>query len=207
MDEDITINEIENSVDGVGDLDDDDTADLPTSLIATNVAGRIFQDGPDKVVFENLFREFGDVTFQYFKSFHRVRVNFETAQAAAAARIQLHQMQVCDKIINCYFAQAESPKEDKGGPHLQLPAPVKQFLISPPASPPVGWEPVEEAEPCMNYDLLSAIASLAPGEAHELHPPSESQPAIIVHTCEEDDDANRIGKRTIIQTRCPHRDS
>ena len=48
-------------------------------------------------------------------------------------------------------------------PHLKLPTPYRQFLISPPASPPVDWEPEFEREPVINYDLISAIAHLAPG--------------------------------------------
>lgn len=52
---------------------------------------------------------------------------------------------------------------DSADQHLQPPAPVKQFLISPPASPPIGWEPHDEGEPLVNYDLLAAIANLTPG--------------------------------------------
>jgi len=200
---------------------DSDVENLPKSLIVTNLDVDVFNIDGERLKFEELFHvSEEDITFQYFKSFRRARVNFCSPSAAARARIQLHQAHVCGKPINCYFVQPVTPKDNGHHPYLQLPAPVKQFLISPPASPPVGWEPVDEATPVINYDLLSAIAKLAPGEAHELHPPSETQPGIVVHICEEEEEkekkevartesiqASCSSKPVILPTRCPERNT
>lgn len=219
MDNSYEINRTEdnNSEDEAPSLLDPDSEDLPTSLIVTNLDVKIFNDEEERLKFEELFREFDeDITFQYFKSFRRARVNFCSSSTTARARIQLHQAQVCEKTINCYFAQPMTPKCNGNHPYLEPPAPVKQFLISPPASPPVGWEPVDEAEPVINYDLIAAIANLAPGEAHELHPPSETQPGIVVHICEEEEKkeeslqrnaAGGSGKPKIIPTKRPDIDT
>ena len=48
--------------------------------------------------------------------------------------------------------------------HLCPPKPEKMFLISPPCSPPVGWEQTPESEPVVNFDLINALARLNPGQ-------------------------------------------
>lgn len=190
------------------EIDPDSFDDLPTSIIVTNIHSEVFASPQLKQEMEDLFRTFSEnATFQWLRSFRRLRVNYDNAVAAANARIKLHQYEFNKKtVITCYFAQPVTPVSNK---NLQPPAPVKQFLISPPASPPAGWEPREENEPLVNHDLLAALASLTPGESHELHPQSEDQPAIIVHTAklpEPNADAVSTGtKLPIVPTKCPER--
>lgn len=189
------------------EIDPDSFDDLPTSIIVTNIHSEVFSDSQLKHQMEDLFRVFSDkATFQWLRSFRRLRVNYDNAIAAANARIKLHQYEFNKKtVITCYFAQPVTPVSNK---NLQPPAPVKQFLISPPASPPAGWEPREENEPLVNHDLLAALASLTPGESHELHPQTEDQPAIVVHTAklsESSDILNTGSKIQIVPTKCPER--
>ena len=51
---------------------------------------------------------------------------------------------------------------------LSLPERTKQFLISPPASPPVGWEPISEDPPTVDYNLIAALSQLRkPGNLYQ----------------------------------------
>ncbi|KAL1490826.1 hypothetical protein ABEB36_013454 [Hypothenemus hampei] len=182
--------------------EDDEFDGIPSSLIVTNIHDSVFNSPEKKREMENLFKIYDpEVTFQWLKSFKRLRVNFRTPLAAASARIELHQYKFNDSIITCYFAQPVTPVKNST---LQPPAPYKQFLISPPASPPVDWEPRQEGEPMINHDLLAALANLTPGGSHELHPPAPGQPRIVVHTAALA--MNNTGaKPKIIQTACPNR--
>ena len=68
----------------------------------------------------------------------------------------------------CFNLQILSPCTDEDA-YLHVPPLEKQFLISPPASPPVGWEQPKEDKPVVDYDLLTAMASLSPGTRFCLH--------------------------------------
>jgi len=177
--------------------------DQPSSLIVTNLPQTLFAEQHLKMEFEKLFRTFDQMaTFHYLKSFRRARVDFSSSSITSKARVHLHQTPFGENIMNCFFGQP--PINRNTQQFLQIPPPVRQFLISPPASPPVGWAPANESGPVVNFDLLAAIASLGPGEKHELLPATENKPGIVVHICGEQPEGNGC-KQRICQTPCPKR--
>lgn len=65
------------------ELNPDSFDDLPTSLIVTNIHSTVFVSDNLKAEMEALFSQFSeDVTFQWLKSFRRLRVNYNDAVSA-----------------------------------------------------------------------------------------------------------------------------
>ncbi|XP_036445938.1 calcipressin-1a isoform X1 [Colossoma macropomum] len=178
-------------------------------LVACELSEEVFRKEQLRASFEELFRAFdSEATFQFFKSFRRVRINFTNALAAAEARAKLHKSDFNGREVRLFFAQSVHI----GSPRLEPPKPDKQFLLSPPPSPPVGWEQAQDATPVINYDLLCAIARLGPGEKYELHSGTPTTPSVVVHVCESDQDSSgaeddmegfRRPRPKIVQTRRP----
>jgi calcipressin-2 len=67
--------------------------DLPTSLIVTNIHSQVFVNEQLKEEMEGLFRKFSEeVTFQWLKSFRRLRVNYVDAVSAGESNAYVREM-------------------------------------------------------------------------------------------------------------------
>eukprot|EP00055_Hartaetosiga_balthica_P000163 m.135849 g.135849 ORF g.135849 m.135849 type:complete len:286 (-) comp10253_c0_seq1:1505-2362(-) len=108
-----------------------------------------------------------------------VKFVYENAEAGAEARLQMHSMKFGSKSYETNFGKAVILSTHTHHHHLQVPEPTRQFLISPPASPPIGWEPAPEIPPLItDAILLDRLAK--PGVPHEIHKGIGSHPSIFV---------------------------
>ena len=185
-------------------LDDlfEELNELPPVIFACNVHQDVFNVDAVRKKFEHVFQVFGQAEFIYLPSFRRVRINYERPHEAAQAKLQLHGTSFMDLEMKIFFAQSSMSEEATTSTSLVPPAPEKQFLISPPASPPVGWEPIEENKPAFNFDLVSTLVEMAPGQAHELHKGKDGAPSVVVHVCESTRTSDEA-KLKIQQTKRP----
>lgn len=100
-------------------------------------------------------------TFAPLKSFRRIVVSFYTVDDAVAIRKVLDGESVLGNRIRVYFGQ--QTKIDDADRHLNLPKADKTFFISPPPSPPMGWEMRQEDPPNKEVhaeDLSNALSKL-----------------------------------------------
>jgi len=163
-----------------------DLSDLPAlsqpsppsnTLLITNLQSlEIFTSA----VLENITRAINDQaqihTFAPLKSFRRIVVSFYTTEDAVKVRQLLDGENVLGNRIRVYFGQ--NTRIDLEDQHLQAPKSQKLFFISPPPSPPMGWEMRNEEPPNKEVhaeDLAAALANLhtRPSPHEALHVETE----------------------------------
>lgn len=98
------------------------------------------------------------------------------------------------KIISDNFTIFDSQNINKS--HLSLPIQKNNFLISPPPSPPIGWEQIYEDPPVSsefsipidNFELVSKLCgfSLKPGESAVVIDSINQNPSIVIDNVEFD---------------------
>ncbi|KAL8721526.1 MAG: hypothetical protein Q9225_001825 [Loekoesia sp. 1 TL-2023] len=100
-------------------------------------------------------------SFSPLKSFRRIIVSFYTVSDAITIHNVLSSTPIMNSHPRVYFGE-RTPIEVTDQ-HLQAPQSQKMFFISPPPSPPFGWEVREEGPPNKEVhaeDLASALADL-----------------------------------------------
>ncbi|CAB3401588.1 unnamed protein product [Caenorhabditis bovis] len=164
--------------------------ELPNSIIVTQVPIEVFTNPDDKAHFSELFTQIEEnIHFDFLKSFHRVRVIFSTPENATTAKLIVQGFSFKGHELKAFFAQRVYLSSN-ASPLLQPPPLEKQFLISPPCSPPVGWAQTREMAPVVcDFDLMARLASFAIDEKYEVHNGDESTPTIVIHPCETPLDA------------------
>ncbi|ESO04712.1 hypothetical protein HELRODRAFT_185578 [Helobdella robusta] len=171
-------------------------------MIVTNLYDELFCSLDEKLKFEGLVRQIDPLaTFQYLSSFRRARVELSSLETSRQCFDYLNNYKLEGSLVHCYYVQPSILSCQQQ--YLDLPPRENLFLISPPSSPPIGWEVQLEKKPVINHELLAAIEKMGKSDAYEVYTGVGDMPSIIVHVC--DDPPNFEQRPKIIQTRCPER--
>ncbi|RNA29015.1 calcipressin-1 isoform X1, partial [Brachionus plicatilis] len=179
--------------------------ELPRNIIVAQLPKELFANLDIKSKFERLFIDLEpECKFFYFRIFKRCLIQFEDPLNAILARFELDDFIFLSDRLRIFLTKPIRLKNSR--PFLEPPKNDKTFLISPPSSPPIGWEQTHEDPPVVNYDLLAALSKLNPDEPCELIKSSESFPGIVVHPCGDMDDPTSnigYGSKKFIPTKRP----
>lgn len=142
-----------------------------------------------KAQFESIFQNYDpEVIFHYMPKTCRVRLAFTKGELAELALSKLGEFSLDDITFRCFPLDPIRSKPLSllsNSNHLQIPKAKRMFLISPPPSPPEGWAPRAESPPVIDVQLISALSNLLPGQVHEIHAATDTQPGIYVEVCED----------------------
>ncbi|KAJ3040176.1 Calcipressin-1, partial [Rhizophlyctis rosea] len=137
------------------------------TLILANLAPQAFENEGSavRVVLERFGRV---VRLSLLKSFLRVVVVFDSTADSQHAKDALHMVEFLGRELRVYFGD-HTDTTHLSNPSaqplnfLRVPEPEKNFLLSPPGSPPIGWVQLRESSPVSgghNDALLDALHQL-----------------------------------------------
>lgn len=148
-----------------------DLSDLPqlskpsppsNTLLITNLESLEIFSAPNLESIRAAINQHAQIhTFSPLKSFRRIIASFYSVEDAINIRQVLDGETVLGSRVRVYFGK--DTKINVEDQHLQAPESGKLFFISPPPSPPVGWESREEDPPNKEVhaeDLAVALANL-----------------------------------------------
>lgn len=132
------------------------------TLLITNLQNpEIFHPAPLQNIRNAIANHANILTWSPLRSFRRIVVTFATAVEATAVRAALDGSIIMGDRTRVYFG--EHTPVNPVDQHLQAPEAKKLFFISPPPSPPAGWEMRDEEPPnaqVLAEDLAKALAGL-----------------------------------------------
>jgi hypothetical protein len=145
------------------------------------------------------------------KSLRRIIVSFYSIEAAISIRTTLDGTtlpSLSSDRIRVYFGQPTpiNPEDQ----HLQAPKSQKLFFISPPPSPPAGWEIRNEEAPNKEVhaeDLLSALSKLGADSQSPAAEFDESRGTDFIGSGQASTTRQRSGSSTIVYDPHDHGDS
>ncbi|KAF9539732.1 hypothetical protein EC957_005106 [Mortierella hygrophila] len=137
---------------------------LPTNtLIITNLEVPHFEK-ETMLKLKAKAETFGDIFyFAPIRSFYRVFVVYKATFDAQRAKAALHNTTFEGSTILVYFGQHTETVIDPASRYLHPPELEKNWLISPPGSPPIGWSQVREDPPNSLHladDLVKALLEM-----------------------------------------------
>ncbi|KAL5119002.1 hypothetical protein ACEQ8H_003131 [Pleosporales sp. CAS-2024a] len=187
-----------------------DLSDLPpliepsppsNTLIITNLlAPEIFHITTLTELRETIDQHVKIHTWAPLKSFRRIVVSFFDTESAIQIRQTLDGEQIMGYRVRVYFGM--NTPLNPSDQHLPLPKSDRLFFISPPPSPPMGWEMKEEDAPnklVHPEDLAAALAKLHAHSHNDALSPVESDDSPIGR--------RRAGSTTIVYHPEDHGDS
>ncbi|KAJ3071613.1 hypothetical protein HDU98_005051 [Podochytrium sp. JEL0797] len=149
------------------------TSDTTNTLLFTNLHHSVFESSGSEL--RSLVERNGGrghiVRFIPITSFFRFLVVFDSPETAAIVKQELHGTDFLgQKTVRVYFGDNTdsnhlmNPNAGNTMNLLQVPPLEKNFLLSPPGSPPVGWVQPSEAQPSRgghHQAMIDALVKLA----------------------------------------------